>query len=135
MGGLARLRRVDGFLDWYLLGVLLGLGVAAGIVGREGRKPFLGAVSLAILALAIVIAFVGLAWWGLAAFAGSGALSGYSLRRLSGPARLLGSLVTSAIAFVPVLGYLLTVAAPVAGIRLGRRAEGRYAGLRVLAKD
>ena len=126
---------MDGFLDWYLLGVLLGLGVAAGIIGREGRRPFLGVISLALLATAIVIALVGLAWWGLAAFAGAGAVSGYALRRLSAAARLLGSLVATGLALLPVVGYALAVAAPLAGIRLGRRAESRYAGLRVLAKD
>jgi hypothetical protein len=126
---------VDGFLDWYWLGVLLGLGVSAGIVGREGRSPFLGGISLALLTAAIVIALVGLAWWGLAAFAGSAAVSGFALWRLSGAARLLGSLMTAGIAFVPALGYLLAVVAPLAGIRLGRRAGSRYAGLRVLAKD
>jgi hypothetical protein len=126
---------VDGFLDWYWLGVLLGLGVAAGIVGREGRRPFLGGLSLGLLAIAIVIALVALAWWGVAAFASVGAVSAYAMRRLSGAARLVGSLATAAIAFVPAVGYLLAIAAPVAGIRLGRRASSRYAGLRVLAKD
>jgi hypothetical protein len=126
---------VDGFLDWYWLGVLLGLGVAIGVVGREGRTPFLGGISLALLAAAIVIGLVALAWWSLAAFAGSAALSGFALRRLSAAARLLGSVVTAGLAFVPVLGYALAIAAPLAGIRLGRRAGSRYAGLRVLAKD
>jgi hypothetical protein len=126
---------VDGFLDWYWLGVLLGLGVAAGVIGREGRRPFLGGIALAVLAAAIAIALVALAWWGLAAFLGSGLVSGYALRRLSGAARVLGSLVTTGAAFVPVLGYVLALAAPLAGIRLGRRAGSRYAGLRVLAKD
>jgi hypothetical protein len=126
---------VDGFLDWYWLGVLLGLGVALGVIGREGRTPFLGGISLALLAAAIVIALVALAWWSLAAFAGSAAVSGFALRRLSAAARLLGSVVTAGIAFVPVLGYALAIAAPLAGIRLGRRAGSRYAGLRVLAKD
>jgi uncharacterized membrane protein YhaH (DUF805 family) len=126
---------VDGFLDWYWLGVLLGLGVSAGVVGREGRRPFLGVILLALTAIAVVIALAGLAWWGLAAFAGSGVVSGLALRRLSGAARLLGSLVTAGLSFVPALGYLLAVAAPLAGVRLGRRAGSRYAGLRVLAKD
>ena len=126
---------MDGFLDWYWLGVLLGLGVSAGVVGREGRRPFLGVILLALTAIAVVIALAGLAWWGLAAFAGSGVVSGLALRRLSGAARLLGSLVTAGLSFVPALGYLLAVAAPLAGVRLGRRAGSRYAGLRVLAKD
>jgi hypothetical protein len=126
---------MDGFLDWYWLGVLLGLGVAAGVVGAEGRRPFLGGIALALVGVALAIALVGLAWWGLAAFVGSGLLSGYALRRLSGAARLLGSLVTTGLSFVPAVGYLLAIAAPLAGVRLGRRAGSRYAGLRVLAKD
>jgi hypothetical protein len=126
---------MDGFLDWYWLGVLLGLGVSAGVVGAEGRRPFLGGIALVLVGVAIAVALVGLAWWGLAAFAGSGLLSGYALRRLSGAARLLGSLVTTGLSFVPAAGYLLAVAAPLAGVRLGRRAGSRYAGLRVLAKD
>jgi hypothetical protein len=58
-----------------------------------------------------------------------------ALRRLSPaalPAAALGALVLAAI---PALGYIAAVATPVAGARLGRRAEARYAGLRVLAKD
>jgi hypothetical protein len=133
--GRARLRWVDGFLDWYWLGVLLGLGVATGVVGAEGRRPFLAAISVALIALAVVIALVGLAWWGLAAFGGSSVVSGFALRRLSGAARLLGSLAATGLSFVPALGYALAVAAPLAGVRLGRRAGSRYAGLRVLAKD
>jgi hypothetical protein len=126
---------MDGFFDWYWLGVLLGLGVSAGVVGAEGRRPFLGGIALVLVGVAIAVALVGLAWWGLVAFAGSGLLSGYALRRLSGAARLLGSLVTTGLSFVPAAGYLLAVAAPLAGVRLGRRAGSRYAGLRVLAKD
>jgi hypothetical protein len=126
---------VDGFLDWYWLGVLLGLGVAVGVVGRAGRNPFLLGVSVALLGAAVLIALLALAWWGLVAFVGSAAVSGYALRRLSSAARLLGSLATTGLAFVPVLGYVLAVLAPLAGVRLGRRAGSRYAGLRVLAKD
>jgi hypothetical protein len=133
--GLATLSPVDGFLDWYWLGVLLGLGVSAGIIGHEALRPILGVICLVLLGVATLIASAGLAWWGLAAFAGSGAVSGYALRRLSGAARLLGSLVTIGMAFVPALGYVLAAAAPLVGVRLGRRAESRYAGLRVLAKD
>ena len=84
---------MDGFLDWYWLGVLLGLGVADGVIGREVRRPLLGTASLALFAASIVIAFV------------------------------------------PALGYALAVVAPIAGVRLGRRAGSRFAGLRVLAKD
>jgi hypothetical protein len=126
---------MEGFLDWYWLGVLLGLGVADGVVGREVRKPVLGTASLALFAAAIVIALVALAWWGLAAFFGAAGVTWLALRRMSGPARLVASLGAAALAFVPALGYALAVGAPLAGLRLGRRAGSRYAGLRVLAKD
>jgi hypothetical protein len=39
------------------------------------------------------------------------------------------------VAAIPAPGYVAVVATPVAGARLGRRADKRYAGLRVLAKD
>jgi hypothetical protein len=126
---------MDGFLDWYWLGVLLGLGVADGVIGREVRRPALGAASLAVLAAAIVIAFLALAWWGLVAFVAAAVLGWLALRRLSPAARLVASLTTAALAFVPAVGYALAAGAPVAGARLGRRAGSRYAGLRVLAKD
>jgi hypothetical protein len=126
---------VDGLLDWYWLGVLLGLGVADGVVGREVRRPVLGTVSLALFAAAIVIALVALAWWALLAFVGAALASWFALRRLSPAARTLATLATALLAFLPAIGYALAVAAPIAGVRLGRRAGSRYAGLRVLAKD
>jgi hypothetical protein len=126
---------VDGVLDWYWLGVLLGLGVVTGAIGREGRRPVYGGVSLAAFVTAVVVAFVGLEWWGVLVFAAAALLSWIALRRLSPSARLVASVGTFALAFVPALGYLLAVAAPAAGVRLGRRAGSRYAGLRVLAKD
>jgi hypothetical protein len=126
---------VDGLLDWYWLGVLLGLGVADGVAGREVRRPVLGTVSLALFAAAIVIALVALAWWALLAFVGAALASWFALRRLSPAARTLATLATALLAFLPAIGYALAVAAPIAGVRLGRRAGSRYAGLRVLAKD
>jgi hypothetical protein len=126
---------MDGLLDWYWLGVLLGLGAADGVIGREARRPVLGTASLAFFAAAIVIALVALEWWGLAAFAVAAFVTWLALRRLSTAARLVAALATAALAFVPVLGYGLAAAAPLIGIRLGRRAGSRYAGLRVLAKD
>lgn len=126
---------MDGLLDWYWLGVLLGLGVADGVLGRELRRPALGALGLALLGAAFLISALGLEWWGLAAFAAAAVLAWLALRRLSPAARLAASLALGALAFVPALGYGLAAAAPVAGLRLGRRAGSRYAGLRILAKD
>jgi hypothetical protein len=48
------------------------------------------------------------------------------------PAAVLGA---AALAVVPALGYVEAVAAPLLGQRLSRRADSRYAGLRILAKD
>jgi hypothetical protein len=73
--------------------------------------------------------------WAAVALAAGAAVSGLSLRRLSPealPAALAGSAV---LAVVPALGYLVVLAAPLLGRRLGRRAGSRYAGLRILAKD
>jgi hypothetical protein len=39
------------------------------------------------------------------------------------------------LAFVPLVGYIEAVTAPLVGGRLRRRAGEKYAGLRVLAKD
>jgi hypothetical protein len=126
---------MDGLLDWYWLGVLLGLGVTGGAIGRHVARPVFGAASLATLAVAIVIALLALEWWGLAAFAAAALLAWAAFRRLSRSARLAASLVTAVLAFVPAAGYALVLLAPLAGARLGRRAGSRYAGLRVLAKD
>jgi hypothetical protein len=126
---------MDGLLDWYWLGVLLGLGVTGGAIGRHVALPVFGAASLATLAAAIVIALLALEWWGLPAFAAAALLAWAAFRRLSRSARLAASLVTAVLAFVPAAGYALVLLAPLAGARLGRRAGSRYAGLRVLAKD
>jgi hypothetical protein len=127
---------MDGALDWYVLGVVFGLGVAAGAaVAGALRAP--AWVVLAVLAAtaALVLVFAVLPWWAIAAFAVALAVAFYSLRRLSSeaiPAAVLGAVVLAAI---PLLGYAALVAAPIAGTRLNRRAESRHAGLRILAKD
>ena len=89
----------------------------------------------AIAALAIVVALVTIAWWAILAFGGAALVAWYALRRLSPAARPLAAFASAALAFVPVLGYALVAVVPLVGGRLSRRAETRYAGLRVLAKD
>jgi hypothetical protein len=131
-----RLSAVDGVLDWYVLGVVFGLGVAAGaaVVGALDAPAWVAlAVVAGIGALALVLAV--LPWWTIAAFAVALAVAFVSFRRLSMeavPAAILGAVVAAAI---PLLGYAAVVATPLAGARLSRRAESRHAGLRILAKD
>jgi hypothetical protein len=126
---------VDGLVDWYLLGVLLGLGVADGVIGNGVRRPPLALTGIAIFCAAVAIGLFALAWWAVLAFVAAMLLSWVAFRRLSGAARLVASLAVAGLAFVPALGYALAAVAPVAGLRLGRRAGSRYAGLRILAKD
>jgi hypothetical protein len=127
---------VDGILDWYLLGVLVGLGVTAGAAATGARGSFAYVIlALAAVAGAVVVDLLALPLWALLAFAAA-ALAGFlALRRLSSdalPAALLACVMLTAL---PALGYVAAVAVPVAGARLGRRAGSRHAGLRVLAKD
>ena len=126
---------MDGILDWYLLGVVLGLGVVAGVAAAGARRTVYGLVSAVAVGAAVAIVALALPWWSLAAFAGASLIAGLALRRLSLdalPAALLAGIVLAAI---PVLGYVAVAVAPVAGAQLGRRAGSRHAGLRVLAKD
>jgi hypothetical protein len=123
-------------LDWYVLGVVFGLGVAAGAaaVGALTAPAWAALTVLAgVGALALVLALLPL--WTIAAFAVALVVAFVSLRRLSAeavPAAILGAVVLAAI---PLLGYLAVLIAPLAGARLSRRADARHAGLRILAKD
>ena len=127
---------MDGLLDWYFVGVALGLGVAAGIPGlRRDRSRAVGlAVVIAAAIAAGVIAAVAVPWAALATLAGV-AIGVFAFRHLSRAAVPAAAVIAAALALVPGLGYVEAVAAPLLGERLRRRAGSRYAGLRVLAKD
>jgi hypothetical protein len=127
---------VDGLLDLYLVGVALGLGVAAGVPGarRDVNRPLAVAVVLAAAVAAGAIAALATGWAVLAALAGV-AIGVFSFRHLAAAAVPAAAIALAGIALVPALGYLEALLAPVLGQRLRRRAAGRYAGLRVLAKD
>jgi hypothetical protein len=43
--------------------------------------------------------------------------------------------VIAALAWIPVVGYLLALALPLVAVRLRRAQPERYAGLRTLARD
>ena len=127
---------MDGLLDWYWLGVALGLGIAAGIPGLRrdgGRLVGLAVVVLAAVAAGVIAALV--TGWAVPAALVGVALGVFSFRHLSRAAVPAAALATAALAFVPALGYLEALLAPLLGERLRRRAGDRYAGLRVLAKD
>jgi hypothetical protein len=139
--------------SWYWIGLAAGIGVGIGIgLGAllpEGR-PGISAGLAAALGVAAGIG-VGLlvGGWGEAAGGGSGGLIGAvsavpivagALR--SGGTRLgvvaivgLAGLVAAALGLIPGVGYAEAVAAPVLALRLRRRGGGRYAGLRILARD
>ena len=128
---------MDGIFDWYALGVELGLGVAAGTAlaaFRSRRVLSVAGVALACVAAAALAALAGLVWLVVGLVAGA-AIASFSLRHLSGEALPAAFLGTTALAFVPIAGYLMGLAAPLAGCRLCRRARSRYAGFRSLARD
>jgi hypothetical protein len=134
--GAARLTWMDGTLDWYVLGVVLGLGIAAGAAAVGAlRSPAWVVLAVVAGVAALVLVFAVLPWWTIAAFAGAFAVAFVFLRRLSPEAIPAAVLAAAVLAAIPLLGYLAVVAVPVAGARLSRRAGSRHAGLRILAKD
>ena len=132
---------------WYTIGILAGLGTALGVAAvgilRNALASF---VVAAVVGAAIGFAFfhwyeavAGIVGAGCGAL-GTAPLVAGTLRRggtRGGTALLLSlaALVVAALAFVPVLGYLEALAAPVLGARMRRRAPDTHAGLRSLAKD
>ena len=139
--------------SWYWIGVAAGLGTAAGIViGAllpEGRIGLFAGIA-AVLAVAAGIG-IGLliGGWPEATAGGVGGLLGVvaAVPIVAGAVRgggtrlgvaaivAVAGLLVAALAFVPVLGYVEAVAAPLLVLRLRRRGGERYAGLRILARD
>jgi hypothetical protein len=132
---------------WYWIGVVAGLGVAVGILaaGIFPNRYFAAAVG-AIAGAAIGFGFFG---WpeavggvigGLAAGAGAAPVVAGSIRRggtrlgLAGIVALI-ALGAAALAFVPGLGYFMTIVMPLLVVQVRRREPERHAGLRTLARD
>ena len=44
-------------------------------------------------------------------------------------------MIAAALAFVPIVGYVMAVALPALGLRTRSREPDRHAGLRTLARD
>jgi hypothetical protein len=136
---------------WYWIGVAVGIGAAlgvlfAGILVGDRWQLFaalaLGAIAGAGVGFALHdwSGAIGGAVGGLAGAFGAAQVAVGTLRR--GGTRLgtamlfaIGALGVAAMAFVPALGYVEAVVLPVLGLRLRRRAGGRFAGLRILARD
>jgi hypothetical protein len=127
-----------GLFDWYWLGVSVGLGVAAGTAAgwiQSAAARVLGAIAFALAALVGIFVAFDVADWGPAIWAAAATIAWLALRRLGRAAFPAAFLALAVLAFVPVLGYLEVLATPLLGDRLRRRADSKYAGLRVLAKD
>jgi hypothetical protein len=138
-------------MTWYWIGVTVGLGTACGIAVAALLARSTAGVVLAAAAgvgAGVAIGF-GFFHWGEAlaggiggacgAFGASGLVRGALARggTRAGTGVLVagGAIVVAALAFIPVVGYLEALASPVLGARLRRRGGGRYAGLRILARD
>jgi hypothetical protein len=132
---------------WYEIGIFVGLGVAIGVLAAGIRpRPLVAGVVGAALGFAVGI---GIASWeeavaglvgGIAGGLGASPVVSGALKRggtRAGVAILVagGAIAVAALAFVPVLGYLLALAVPAAGLRLRSRAPERHEGLRTLARD
>ena len=137
--------------DWYWIGVTVGLGAACGVAvaGALARTRAGILVAAALGAGAgVAIGFAFFDWkdatgGGIGGIAGAfgvsqlvrGALARGGTRGATGALVAGAAVLFAAAAFVPALGYLEAAAAPILGLRLRRRTGGRYAGLRILARD
>ncbi|HZO61408.1 MAG TPA: hypothetical protein VFB35_00345 [Gaiellaceae bacterium] len=139
--------------SWYWIGVAAGLGTGAGLAigallpqGRLGSGAALGALLAVAAGIGIGLlvgdwpeAAGGAIGGLLGALASvpvvSGALRGGGTRAALALLVAAAGLVVAALAFVPGLGYPEAVAVPLLAVRARRRGGGRYAGLRILAKD
>lgn len=132
---------------WYWIGVSAGLGGAIGVLGLGVLRDVRLALPLAAAA-AVAVGYVLGDWPGAIAGAVGAVLGAVGATPVvrgtlarggtrAGTAAIVAAvaLVLGALAFVPVLGYLVALAIPTLGMRLRRRAGERYAGLRILARD
>jgi hypothetical protein len=137
-------------VEWYWLGVSLGLGVALGVLAAALLGGWTAGLPAAILVGAaaglgagLLLGEMGDAAAGAAGGIVGGAAAGVVVRGAltrggtrGATALLVGAaaLVGAALAFVPILGYVEAVAVPVLARRAKQRSVERYAGLRTLAR-
>jgi hypothetical protein len=136
---------------WYTIGLCVGVGTGAGVFLSGLLAASRVGVAVAVILAAGAGVGVGLAFfdWPEALGGGIGGLLGAlgaagivrgTLRR--GGTRLgtavivgLAGVGVAALAFIPVVGYLEAIVIPLLAVRLRRREGGRFAGLRILARD
>jgi len=135
----------------YWIGVSLGLGIGIGGLLSALIAPRRWVAVAVLLVAAAIGAAAGwlIGGWHESLAGGiGGALGAWVVATLvagtlsrggtrAGTAALVGlaSLVLAALAFVPVVGYLMAVALPALGLRTRSREPDRHAGLRTLARD
>src|SRR5579884_1847535 len=122
---------------WYWIGVFAGVGAAFGLAAAAVFPRWLAA-ALPAAALGAAVGYLALSW-PEAIGGGLGGVAG-AVRRGGTRGGLaffvaIAALGAAAVAFVPALGYLETIALPAFGLRLRSRLPERYAGLRTLARD
>jgi hypothetical protein len=136
--------------DWYVIGVTLGFGIAAGVLfaGVLAGLSFgwvtstAGALAVGVVAGVLVHGWTGAGGGVIGALIGTlsaGAVVRGALRSgatIGGTAVILiGAAVGFAlIALIPLGGYVLAVVLPVVAVRRARSEPERYQGLRTLAK-
>jgi hypothetical protein len=134
----------------YWIGVAAGISVGIGLLlaGVLGGARLGVVLALVAAALGVGVGLligewdeaVGGAVGGLAGGFGGERIVGGTLRRggTRGATSLLvgaAALLLAVLAFVPLVGYVESVALPALGARLRRHTGERFAGLRILARD
>src|SRR5579863_7171857 len=132
---------------WYWIGVLAGVGAAFGL-GAAVIVPRWLLAALPGAGLGVIVGLLVSHWpeavgggvGGVAGALGAAPVVAGALRRGGTRGGLalfvgLGAVAIAALAFVPGVGYLESVALPALGLRLRSRLPDRFAGLRTLARD
>ncbi|MGZ4380334.1 MAG: hypothetical protein ACXVZ3_02775 [Gaiellaceae bacterium] len=136
---------------WYTIGLCVGVGIGTGVLLSGLLASWRIGVVVAVILAAAAGVGVGYAFFSwpealgggiggvLGALGAAGIVRG-TLRRGGtrlGTAVLVGlaGVGLAVLAVIPVVGYLEAVVIPVLAVRLRRRDDGRFAGLRILARD
>jgi hypothetical protein len=133
--------------DWYTIGVAAGLGVAVGILAAgfiRNRWVVIALAAVVGLGLGLLVenwqeAVAGFLGGFLGGLGATPVVAG-ALRRggtRGGLAVLvsIAAVIAAALAFVPIVGYVMAVVLPAFGLRTRSREPDRHAGLRTLARD